>query len=394
MSKFAHSFVRSFSTSTISLAKKSKKVKEVSNGPVLLGRPSNHLKMGVVGLPNIGSVPAENYPFCTIGNNNSNIPDERFDWLCELYQPNKTTPAHLTVLDIAGLVRGASKGAGLGNAFLANVASVDGLYHLVRAFENDDVTHVENTVDPIRDLTIIQDELRLKDEESIERILLEKTRIAIKSNDPTLKQQLNVIEQVAKYLSTGNNDIRKGQWDAQQVNVINTLHLLTAKPMVYLCNISMDDYLEQNENQWLKEIKLWMNENNNSGDIIIPFSVAFESKIAEMSYDQRMDYLKSNNATSQLPNIILAGYKALDLIHYFTCGQDEVRAWTVRNHSKAPQAAGVIHTDFERGFISAEVMKYDDLKSLGSEANVRTAGKLLQKGKDYIMNDGDITYFK
>ncbi|CAO3628194.1 unnamed protein product [Cunninghamella blakesleeana] len=401
MSKSVYSLVRSFSTSVAALAKKNKKAKEVSDAaPVLLGRPSNHLKMGVVGLPNIGksslfnaltnsSVPAENYPFCTI------VPDKRFDWLCELYQPNKITPAHLTVLDIAGLVRGASKGAGLGNAFLANVASVDGLYHLVRAFENDDITHVENTVDPIRDLTIIQDELRLKDEESIERILAEKSRIAIKSNDPTLKQQLKVIEQVAKYLSDGRYDIRKGQWDPQQINVINTLHLLTAKPMVYLCNISMDDYLQQNENKWLKEIKSWMNENNNADDIIIPFSVAFESMLIDMTDDERADFLKSNNnATSQLPNIILSGYKALDLIHYFTCGPEEVRAWSVRKYSKAPQAAGVIHTDFERGFISAEIMKYADLESLGSEANVRTAGKLLQKGKDYVMEDGDIAYFK
>lgn len=161
---------------------------------------------------------------------------------------------------------------------------MDGLYHLVRAFENDDITHVENTVDPIRDLTIIQDELRLKDEESIERILAEKSRIAIKSNDPTLKQQLKVIEQVAKYLSDGKYDIRKGQWDPQQINVINTLHLLTAKPMVYLCNISMDDYLQQNENKWLKEIKSWMNENNNADDIIIPFSVAFESMVNTYIY--------------------------------------------------------------------------------------------------------------
>ncbi|ORZ04610.1 GTP-binding protein YchF [Absidia repens] len=413
--------IRPFSSSSTALAKKSKKAAKkdaVDGAPVLLGRPSNHLKMGVVGLPNIGksslfnaltnsSVPAENYPFCTIDPSEAivQVPDVRFDWLCETYQPKKITAAHLTVLDIAGLVRGASSGAGLGNAFLSNVASVDGLYHLVRAFDNDDVTHVENTVDSVRDLGIIQDELRLKDEESVERQLGEWVRLASKpasannlvpNGRHTIKEHAQGIEQVANFLASGTRDVRKGQWDAHQAHIINSLHLLTAKPMVYLCNVSMADYLSgvtNKDNQRISEIQKWVNENN-PGDIIIPLSVAFESKISEMAADERMDYLASVGVESQLPKVILAGYKALDLLHYFTCGPEEVRAWSVRNYSKAPQAAGVIHTDFERGFISADIMKYTDLHELGSEAAVRAAGKFLQKGKDYVMEDGDIAHFK
>ncbi|KAI8331186.1 GTP-binding protein YchF [Chlamydoabsidia padenii] len=370
--------------------------------------------MGVVGLPNIGksslfnaltnsSVPAENYPFCTIDPSEAivQVPDERFDWLCETYQPKKITPAHLTVLDIAGLVRGAAKGAGLGNAFLSNVASVDGLYHLVRAFDNDDVTHVENTVDPIRDLGIIQDELRLKDEESVERQLGEWTRVATKSSGTTtsqtygrtVKEHVQSIEQIANFMASGTRDVRKGDWDIHQAQVINSLHLLTAKPMVYLCNISLDHYLSGESQQGLTDIQKWVNENN-PGDIIIPLSVAFESKISEMEPEEKVDYLASKGVESQLPKVILAGYKALNLLRYFTCGPEEVRAWSVRNYSKAPQAAGVIHTDFERGFISADIMKYNDLHELGTEAAVRSAGKFLQKGKDYVMEDGDIAHFK
>ncbi|KAI8089434.1 GTP-binding protein YchF [Halteromyces radiatus] len=365
--------------------------------------------MGVVGLPNIGksslfnaltnsSVPAENYPFCTIDPSEAlvQVPDTRFDWLCNTYQPNKITPAHLTVLDIAGLVRGAAQGAGLGNAFLANVGSVDGLYHLVRAFEDDDVTHVENTVDPRRDLGIIQDELRLKDEESMERTLTEWTRLATKpSASRTLKDQLQILEQVTTFMANGTRDVRKGQWTQEQAQVINSLHLLTAKPMVYLCNVSMDDYLSgvTKDIRWLTDIQEWVNENN-PGDIIIPLSVSFESKISEMGLEERTDYLASVGVESQLPKVILAGYKALHLIHYFTCGPQEVRAWSVRDNSKAPEAAGVIHTDFTRGFTGVEIMKYNDLYQLKTEAAVRSAGKLLQKGKDYIIEDGDIAHFK
>ncbi|KAG0165242.1 hypothetical protein DFQ30_008721 [Apophysomyces sp. BC1015] len=342
----------SFSTSTICLAKKVKRSDKKTDPveKVLLGRPSNNLKMGV-----------------------------------------------LTVLDIAGLVRGAAQGAGLGNAFLSNVASVDAIYHLVRAFENDDVTHVENTVDPVRDLEIIQDELRLKDEEMLERHLTEHGRAA-KFQDAkrapgsiSKKEELAIVEKVAEFMAQGN-DVRKGEWSASEANVINSLHLLTAKPMVYLCNMSLDDYVV-NDNPWMPKIQDWINQNN-PDDLMIPLSVAFESKLADMTAEESAAYLTDLGVQSQLPQVILAGYRALHLIHYFTCGQQEVRAWTIRDTSKAPQAAGVIHTDFERGFISADVMKMDDLQQLGSETAVRASGKYMQKGKDYTMQDGDIVHFK
>ncbi|KAG2203214.1 hypothetical protein INT46_008998 [Mucor plumbeus] len=402
---------RQFSTSSIAFAKKKANKKDEITEKVLLGRPSNNLSMGVVGLPNIGksslfnsltnsSVPAENYPFCTIDPSEARVqvPDDRFDWLVDTYKPDKITPAHLTVVDIAGLVRGASQGAGLGNAFLSNVASVDAIYHLVRTFENDDITHVENTINPVRDLEIIQNELRIKDEEMLERQLIELTKLAKFPDAKRLpgtmskKEELSIVEKLAEFMAQGR-DVRKGDWNNNEVNTINSLHLLTAKPMIYLCNSSEEDFINGNRSKHLPDIQKWVDENN-KGDLIIPLSVSIESKLADMSKEEQIAYLNDNSIESQLPRVILAGYKALDLIHYFTCGKQEVRAWTVRNTAKAPQAAGVIHSDFERGFISAEIMKYQDLKHLGSENAVKAAGKFLQKGKEYVMEDGDIAHFK
>ncbi|KAI7868883.1 GTP-binding protein YchF [Spinellus fusiger] len=408
MQSFYRPSSRLFSTTTPWLAKKTKKTVK-QEAAILLGRPSNNLKMGVVGLPNIGksslfncltnsSVPAENYPFCTIDPSEAKVevPDHRMDWLTSAYKPSRVTPAHLTVLDIAGLVKGAAQGAGLGNMFLANVGHVDAIYHLVRAFDNDNVAHVENSVDPLRDMSIIQEELRLKDEESLERQLAELVKLA-KFPDTkralllTRKEELAVVEKVANYMAQGH-DVRQGAWDGVDVQVINTLHLLTAKPMVYVCNMSEEDYLHGN-NRWLPEIEAWV-RSNHAQDRVVPLSVPFETKLAAMNKEEATDYLASVSTRSQLPTLILAGYRALHLIHYFTCGQQEVRAWTVRDTAKAPQAAGVIHTDFERGFISADVIKYTDLYTLKSEAAVRSAGRFLQKGKDYTMEDGDIVHFK
>ena len=301
-------------------------------------------------------------------------------------------------MDIAGLVRGASTGAGLGNAFLSNVASVDAIYHLVRAFENDDITHVEDTIDPVRDLEIIQNELRIKDEEMLERHLVELVKLAKFPDAKKLagtiskKEELAIVENLASFMAQGK-DVRKGDWTNAEVNTINSLHLLTAKPMVYLANTSEKDAI-RGENKWVPRIAEWVQENN-KGDLILPLSVSLESKLADMeTQEEQTQYLSDNKVESKLPQVILAGYKALDLIHYYTCGKQEVRAWTVRNISKAPQAAGVIHTDFERGFIAAEVMKYNDLYQLGSESAVKAAGKYLQKGKDYTVEDGDIMHFK
>ncbi|KAI8642879.1 GTP-binding protein YchF [Parasitella parasitica] len=402
---------RLFNSSSIAFAKKKANKKDEPSETVLLGRPSNNLSIGVVGLPNIGksslfnaltnsSVPAENYPFCTIDPSEARVqvPDERFKWLVDTYKPNKITPAHLTVVDIAGLVRGASQGAGLGNAFLSNVSSVDAIYHLVRTFENDDITHVENTIDPVRDLEIIQNELRIKDEEMLERQLIELAKLAKFPDSKRLpgalskKEELGIVERLAEFMAQGR-DVRKGDWNNNEVNTINSLHLLTAKPIIYLCNCSEEDFVSGNQSKHLPDIQKWVDENN-KGDLIIPLSVSLESKLADMSKEEAAVYLNDHHVESQMPRVILAGYKALDLIHYFTCGKQEVRAWTVRNIAKAPQAAGIIHTDFERGFISAEIMKFQDLKQLGTESAVKAAGKFLQKGKEYVMEDGDIAHFK
>jgi obg-like ATPase 1 len=234
-------------------------------------------------------------------------------------------------VDIAGLVRGASQGAGLGNSFLSNVASVDAIYHLVRAFENDDITHVEDTVDPVRDLEIIQNELRLKDEEMLERNLsdlVKQAKFPEKGKSPiSKKDELAIVERVAEFMAKGN-DVRKGTWNAIDVQVINALHLLTAKPMVYLCNTSEQDFVSQ-QNRFLPDIEKWVEENN-KGDLIFPVSMSLESKLVDMGKQEAAAYLNALGVESQLPKIILAGYKALDLIHYFTCGPQEVRAWTVR----------------------------------------------------------------
>lgn len=240
------------------------------------------------------------------------------------------------MVDIAGLVRGASQGAGLGNAFLSNVASVDAIYHLVRAFENDDITHVEDTINPVRDLEIIQNELRIKDEEMIERQLLDLVKLAkfpdakkvTAGNLISKKEELTIVENLATFMAQGK-DIRKGDWNNAEVNTINSLHLLTAKPMVYLVNTSEKDYIS-GDNKWIPSIQEWVEENN-KGDLVLPLSVSLESKLADMeSKEEQAQYLSDLKIESKLPSVILAGYKALDLIHYYTCGKQEVRAWTVR----------------------------------------------------------------
>ncbi|KAI8060585.1 GTP-binding protein YchF [Gongronella butleri] len=384
--------------------------KNVKEEKALLGRPSNNLKIGVVGLPNVGkstffnaltnaSAAAENYPFCTIDPEESRVavPDPRFDWLVKHYKPAKNIPAFLTVIDIAGLVKGAASGAGLGNAFLSHIRAVDAIFHVVRAFDEADVIHVEGELDPIRDMGIIREELRLKDEEFLSKQVAELgaavKRVGHGGNaaDKARKEEFAVLEKVYEHVKAGK-DVRHGTWNNKEVEVINGLHLITAKPVIYLANVSERDFLRK-KNKWLPKIKAWIDENS-SGDLMIPYSGAFESRISQLEPAEKEEALKEANAVSVLPKIIVAGYAALQLIYYFTGGPDEVRAWTIRKQTKAPQAAGVIHTDFERGFIMAEVMKFDDLKELGTDAAVKANGKYNQKGKEYVVEDGDIIYFK
>ncbi|EMD33303.1 hypothetical protein CERSUDRAFT_117926 [Gelatoporia subvermispora B] len=377
----------------------------------LLGRPGNNLKIGIVGLPNVGKSSffnvlsktdlgiARNFPYATIDPEEARVPvpDARFEWLCETYKPASRVPAFLTCIDIAGLTAGASTGAGLGNAFLSHVRAVDGIFQVVRAFDDAEVTHVEGDVDPLRDMEIISTELRLKDIEWVEKHLdgLKKSGRSLGNNslaDKAKKEEIATVEKMYKVLTVENKDIRKAEWTNREIDVVNGLQLLTAKPVTYLVNLSERDYIRK-KNKWLPKIKAWIDEHN-PGDPLIPFSVALEERLEAMEPEEREEEQKKIGAVSALPKITTAGYASLDLIRYFTCGPDEVRAWTIRRGTKAPQAAGVIHTDFENKFVCGEIMAYEDLREHGSESAVKAAGKLRQQGKPYEMQDGDIAYWK
>ncbi|CAN6217609.1 unnamed protein product, partial [Urochloa humidicola] len=368
--------------------------------PLLL--PS-HLKIGIVGLPNVGkstffnivtklAIPAENFPFCTIEPNEArvNVPDERFDWLCQVYKPKSQVPAYLEITDIAGLIRGAHAGDGLGNAFLSHIRAVDGIFHVLRAFEDTDITHVDDTVDPVRDLETITEELRLKDIEFVNKKVEDLEKSMKRSNDKQLKIEHELCERVLKHLQDGK-DVRLGDWKAADIEILNTFQLLSAKPVVYLVNMSEKDF-QRKKNKFLPKIHAWVQEHG--GETILPFSCAFEQKLVDMPEDEAAKYCAENQITSMIPKIIKTGFAAIHLIYFFTAGPDEVKCWQIRRQTKAPQAAGAIHTDFERGFICAEVMKFDELKEMGSESAVKAAGKYRQEGKTYVVQDGDIIFFK
>ncbi|KAK2967696.1 hypothetical protein RJ640_017994 [Escallonia rubra] len=373
---------------------KAAKSKEAPVERPILGRFSSHLKIGIVGLPNVGkstlfntltklSIPAENFPFCTIEPNEARvyIPDERFEWLCQLYKPKSEVSAFLEIHDIAGLVRGAHEGQGLGNNFLSHIRAVDGIFHVSRAFEDPDIIHVDDTVDPVRDL---------EDLEFMERKIEDLEKSMKRSNDKQLKVEHELCQKVKAWLEEGK-DVRLGDWKAAEIEIFNAFQLLTAKPVVYLVNMNEKDY-QRKKNKFLPKIHAWVQEHG--GEPIIPFSCVLERNLADMPADEAAKYCDENKLQSALPKIIKTGFSAINLIYFFTAGPDEVKCWQIRRQSKAPQAAGAIHTDFERGFICAEVMKFDDLKELGSEGAVKAAGKYRQEGKTYVVQDGDIIYFK
>uniref|UniRef100_A0A2I3T779 Obg-like ATPase 1 n=1 Tax=Pan troglodytes TaxID=9598 RepID=A0A2I3T779_PANTR len=331
--------------------------------PPIIGRFGTSLKIGIVGLPNVGKstffnvltnsqASAENFPFCTIDPNESRVPvpDERFDFL------SSKIPAFLNVVDIAGLVKGAHNGQGLGNAFLSHFSACDGIFHLTRAFEDDDITHVEESVDSIRDIEIIHEELQ--------------------GGDKKLKPEYDIMCKVKSWVIDQKNLF---------IEVLNKHLFLTSKPMVYLVNLSEKDYIRK-KNKWLIKIKEWVDKYD-PGALVIPFSGALELKLQELSAEERQQYLEANMTQSALPKIIKAGFAALQLKYFFTAGPDEVCARIIRKGTKAPQAAGKIHTDFEKGFIMAEVMKYEDFKEEGSENAVKAAGKYRQQGRNYIVED-------
>jgi len=390
-----------------------KKQVEEKPGAWMLGKFSRSLKVGLVGMPNVGKstlynslskshhAAAENFPFCTIEPNETRafMPDARFDWLVEQHKPKSEVQPYLQVVDIAGLVSGASTGAGLGNAFLSHIKAVDGIIHVMRAFEDDDVIHAEDTVDPVRDITTITSELRIKDLEFMKSRVEQhnKIRTAEATKTPQSKkrweQDLESFEKITAFLEEGK-DARLGMdiWSNHDIDTLNDLQLLTAKPVCFAINLTFADY-KRKKNKFLKPIFEWVQANAPDA-AMIPYCGAFEMELVELDADGTAEKLKELEVTSALPKMIQSAFKMVHLILFYTAGPDEVKAWIIRKGFKAPQAAGVIHTDFEAGFICAEVMAYDELKEHGTETAMKAAGRYRQEGKTYVVQDGDIIFFK
>lgn len=372
--------------------------------PCLFGRLGTGLKIGIVGLPNVGKstffnvltksqAAAENFPFCTIDPNEARvpIPDERHTTLCNHHKPASRVPAFLNVTDIAGLVKGANEGAGLGNAFLSHIDACDAIFHMLRIFEDEDITHVEGAVDPVRDIAIIKDELRLKDIQKVEKKVVELEKLYVRGGDKKLKNEYEALVKAEEVLKSGKG-IRDVSWSDAEIEELNRSLFLTAKPMIYLMNMSEKDYLKKRV-RGIKPVKEWIDAND-KGALCIPYSAAFEATIFDMDDETKKAFLEENKTASMLDKIVVNGFKALGLECFFTAGKDECRSWVIKHGSTAPKGAGRIHTDFEKGFIMAEVMAFKDWEAAGSESACKAAGNYHQKGKTYVIQDGDIIFFK
>ena len=361
------------------------------------------MKAGIVGLPNVGKstlfnclsnakAQSANFPFCTIEPNIGvvNVPDPRLERLETLVKPEKVVPASVEIVDIAGLVRGASKGEGLGNQFLSNIRETDAILHVLRCFDNDNIVHVDGSVDPIRDKETIDLELQLKDLETVEKRLEKVSRAARTGNKEAIKEQ-EVLNQLQQGLSAATSVRALSISDDDRLAYVKTMQLLTDKPVLYVCNV--DESSAVNGNTYVNQVR--QVAETEQADVLV-LAVSTEADINELdTYEERQLFLDDMGLTEPgAAKLIRAAYAMLNLQTYFTAGQKEVRAWTVIQGSTAPQAAGVIHTDFEKGFIRAEVISYADYDNYGSEAKVKESGKMRVEGKDYVVQDGDVMHFR